>query len=73
MNSYSCARDGLIAQIPPEVQSDFRRHHEIRDVWLSNSAFSEFFRLSERNPRSIGLSAKEAYFNCIFYQGYVIL
>ena len=53
-------------QLPPEVQSDFRRYHGIHDVWLSNSVFSEFFRLSERNPRSIDLSAKEGYFNCIF-------
>ena len=50
---------------PGEVQSKFRLNHAILDVWLSNSVLSEFFRLFERKPRSIGLSAKEAYFNCI--------
>ena len=53
-------------QLPGEVQSSFLRHHGIRDVWLSNSGFSEFFRLFERKPRSIDLSAKDGYFNSIF-------
>ena len=80
MNSYSCARDGPIAlyriatrgssktatSIPGELQSNIRRNHGIRDVWLLNSVFSGFFRLFERKPLSIGFSAKEAYFNSIF-------
>ena len=53
-------------QLPGELQSNIRRNHGIRDVWLSNSVFSGFFRLFERKPLSIGFSAKEAYFNSIF-------
>ena len=60
-------------QLPGEVQSNSCRNHGIPDVCLSNSAFSEFFRLFESKSRSIGLSVKKSYFNCIFYQGHVIL
>ena len=60
-------------QLPGEVQSNSCRNHGIPNVWLWNSAFSEFFRLFESKSRSIGLSAKKSYFNCIFYQGHVIL
>ena len=38
-------------QLLPEVQSNFRRYHGIRDVWLSNLVFAEFFRLFERKLR----------------------
>ena len=60
-------------QLPDEVQSNSYQNHGIPDVWLSNSVFSEFFRLFESNPRSIGLSVKKSYFNCIFYQSRMIL
>ena len=60
-------------QLPNEVQSNSCCSHGFPDVWLSNSVFSEFFRLFESKSRSIGLSAKKSYFNCIFYQGHVIL
>ena len=81
MNSYSCARDGPIAlhrfaarasskklQLPPQVQSNFRRYRGIRDVWLSNLFFFGVFQIIRKKakPRSIGLSAKRSYFNCIF-------
>ena len=46
-------------QLPGEFRSNFRRNHGIRDVWLSNSVFSAFFRLFDRNV------ALEALFNCI--------
>ena len=69
MNSYSYARDRFIAlyrfdagaqklQLLGEVQSNSCRSHGIPDVWLSNSVFSEFFRLFESKSRSIGLSAR---------------
>ena len=79
INSYSCARDGLIAQnrfgharaqklqLHDEFWSNFRRNRGIRDVWLSNSVFSAFFRLFDRNL------ALKAYFNCILYHSHVIL
>ena len=54
-------------QLPGEFWSNFRPNHGTRDVWLSNSVFSAFFRLLDRNL------ALEAYFNCIFYQSHVIL
>ena len=54
-------------QLPDEFWSNFCRNHGIRDVWLSNSVFSAFFRLFDRNL------ALEAYFNCIFYHSHVIL
>ena len=60
-------------QFPGEFQGNFRRDHGIRDVWLSNSVFSEFFRLFDGKIRSICLSARRKFFNSIFYQGYVIL
>ena len=60
-------------QLSGEVQSNSCRSHGSPDVWLSNSVFSEFFRLFESKSRSIGLSAKKSYFNYIFYQGHVIL
>ena len=59
-------------QLPGEVQSNSCRNHGIPNVWLSNSVFSEFFRLFKSKSRSIGLSAKKSYLNCIFYQGLLI-
>ena len=60
-------------QLPNEVQSNSCCSHGFPDVWLSNSVFSEFFRLFESKSRSIGLTAKKSYIICIFYQGHVIL
>ena len=56
-----------------EAQSNSCRKHWIPNVWLSNSVFSELFRLFESKGRSIGLSAKKSYFKYIFYLGHVIL
>ena len=55
-------------QLPPEVQSNFRRYCGIRDVWLSKLGFFGVFQIIRKKakPRSIGLSAKKSYFNCIF-------
>ena len=75
MDSLRCT-DLLLAraqkrQLPGEVQSNSCRSHGIPDVWLSNSVSSEFYRLFESKSRSIGLSAKKSYFNCIFYQSHL--
>mgnify|MGYP000438789627 CR=1 FL=1 len=48
-------------QLPGEFWRNFRRNHGIRDVWLSNSVFSAFFRLFDRNLALV------AYFICIFF------
>ena len=73
-----CCTDLLHARaqnlhLPGWVQSNSCRNQGIPDVWLSNSVFSEIFKLFESNSRSIGLSAKKSYFGCIFYEGHVIL
>ena len=53
--------------LPGEFRGNFRFNHGTRDVWLSNSVFSAFFRLFDRNLALL------AYFNCIFHQSHVIL
>ena len=57
-----------------ESQGNFRYDLEIRDVWLSTSVPSfGFSQIIRQKLRSIGLLAREAYFNSIFCQDHAIL